>query len=67
MLMLATHITLWKIGSLIDYSSFYKRSVFPEEVIPEKAESSVKDGVLEVDVPKKTPMPEPKKHKVAVK
>jgi HSP20 family molecular chaperone IbpA len=66
MLMLATHTTLWKIGSLIDYSSFYKRIVFPEEVIPEKAESSVKDGVLEVDVPKKTPTPEPKKHKVAV-
>jgi HSP20 family protein len=49
------------------YSSFYKRIVFPEEVVPEKAESTVKDGVLEVDVPKKTPTPEPKKHKVAVK
>jgi HSP20 family protein len=49
------------------YSSFYKRIVFPEEVIPEKAESTVKDGVLEIDVPKKTPTPRPKKHKVAVK
>jgi HSP20 family protein len=49
------------------YSSFYKRIVFPEEVVPEKAESTVKDGVLEIDVPKKTPTPEPKKHKVAVK
>jgi HSP20 family protein len=49
------------------YSSFYKRIVFPEEVVPEKAESTVKDGVLEVDVPKKTPTAEPKKHKVAVK
>ena len=49
------------------YSSFYKRIVFPEEVVPEKTESIVKDGVLEVDVPKKTPTPEPKKHKVAVK
>jgi HSP20 family protein len=49
------------------YSSFYKRIVFPDEVVPEKAESTVKDGVLEIDVPKKTPTPEPKKHKVAVK
>ena len=49
------------------YSSFYKKIAFPEEVVPEKAESTVKDGVLEVDVPKKTPTPEPKKHKVAVK
>ncbi len=49
------------------YSSFYKRIVFPEEVVPEKAESTVKDGVLELDIPKKTPTSEPKKHKVAVK
>lgn len=49
------------------YSSFYKRIVFPEEVVPEKAESTVKDGVLHLDVPKKTPTAEPKKHKVAVK
>jgi HSP20 family molecular chaperone IbpA len=49
------------------YSSFYKRIVFPEEVVPEKAESNLKDGVLEVDLPKKTPTPEPKKHKVTVK
>jgi HSP20 family molecular chaperone IbpA len=49
------------------HSSFYKRIAFPEEVVPDKAQSTVKDGVLEVDVPKKTPTPEPKKHKVAVK
>jgi HSP20 family molecular chaperone IbpA len=49
------------------YSSFYKRIAFPEEVVPEKAESTLKDGVLEVEVPKKTPTPKPKKHKVAVK
>ena len=49
------------------HSSFYKRIVFPEEVVPEKAESTVKDGVLEVDVPKKKSTPEPKKHKVIVK
>jgi HSP20 family protein len=49
------------------HSSFYKRIVFPEEVIPGRAQSTVKDGVLEIDVPKKTPTPEPKKHKITVK
>jgi len=49
------------------YSSIYKNLEFPEEVIPEKAECVVKDGVLEVSIPKKTPTPEAKKHKVEVK
>ena len=49
------------------YSSFYKSIAFPEDVVPEKAESTMKDGVLEVCVPKKTPTQEPKKHKVTVK
>jgi HSP20 family protein len=49
------------------HSSFYRRIVFPEEVVPQKAESTMKDGVLEVDVPKKTPTPELKKHKITVK
>ncbi len=49
------------------YSHIYKQLAFPEEVIPEKAESTYKDGLLEVCVPKKTIAPLPKKHKVAVK
>ena len=49
------------------YSHIYKQLSFPEEVIPEKAESTFKDGLLEVYVPKKTVAPTPKKHKVAVK
>jgi HSP20 family protein len=49
------------------YSHVYKQLSFPEEVIPEKAESTLKDGLLEVSIPKKTPSPTPKKHKVAVK
>jgi HSP20 family protein len=49
------------------YSHIYKQLLFPEEVIPEKAESTFKDGLLEVYVPKKTIAPTPKKHKVAVK
>ena len=49
------------------YSHVYKQLAFPEEVIPEKAESTYKDGLLEVCIPKKTIAPAPKKHKVAVK
>ena len=49
------------------YSHVYKQLSFPEEVIPEKAESTYKDGLLEVCVPKKTIAPAPKKHKVTVK
>jgi HSP20 family protein len=49
------------------YSHVYKQLSFPEDVIPEKAESTFKDGLLEVCVPKKTIAPTPIKHKVAVK
>jgi len=49
------------------YSHVYKQLSFPEEVIPEKAESTFKDGLLEVCIPKKTIAPAPKKHKVMVK
>jgi HSP20 family molecular chaperone IbpA len=49
------------------YSHIYKQLSFPEEVVPEKAESTCRDGLLEVCVPKKTIAPAPKKHKVEVK
>jgi len=49
------------------YTHVYKQLSFPEEVIPEKAESTFKDGLLEVCIPKKTTAPTPKKHKVTVK
>jgi HSP20 family protein len=49
------------------YSHIYKQLYFPEEVIPEQAESICRDGLLEVSVPKKTIAPAPKKHKVTVK
>ena len=49
------------------YSHVYKQLSFPEEVIPEKAESTYRNGLLEVCIPKKTIAPAPKKHKVAVK
>jgi HSP20 family protein len=49
------------------YSHIYKQLAFPQEVIPEQAESTYKDGLLEVSIPKKTTTSAPKKHKVAVK
>ena len=49
------------------YSHVYKQLSFPGEVVPEKAESTYRDGLLEVCIPKKTIAPAPKKHKVAVK
>jgi HSP20 family protein len=49
------------------YSHIYKQLEFPDEVIPEQAESTFKDGLLKVSVPKKTIAPAPKKHKVIVK
>ena len=39
------------------YSHIYKQLSFPEEVIPEKAESTFRDGLLEVCIPKKTIAP----------
>lgn len=49
-----------------DVFSIYKSLNFPEEVVPEKAEASLKGGVLGVNVPK-TPTSKPKKHKVEMK
>jgi HSP20 family protein len=49
------------------YSNVYKQLSFPEEVIPEQAISTLKDGLLEVSIPKKKPAPALKKHKVVVK
>ena len=49
------------------YSEIYRRLAFPEEVIPEKAEATLTRGLLEIKVPKKTPTPKLKKHKVEIK
>jgi HSP20 family protein len=48
------------------YSKIHRSLPFPEEVIPDKAEATLKDGLLEVRIPKKTPT-EVKKHKVEIK
>ena len=49
------------------YSEIYRKQSFPEEVLPEKAEATVKNGVLEIKIPKKSPTPEIKKHKLSIK
>ncbi|UCD72775.1 MAG: Hsp20/alpha crystallin family protein [Candidatus Bathyarchaeota archaeon] len=49
------------------YREIFKSLTFPQEVIPEKAEATLKDGVLEVKIPKKSPSPKPKGHKVDIK
>ncbi|MEX2705176.1 MAG: Hsp20/alpha crystallin family protein [Candidatus Freyrarchaeum guaymaensis] len=49
------------------YSAFRRCIVFPEEVVPEKAEAEMKKGVLTVKIPKKTPTPKVKPVKVEIK
>jgi len=49
------------------YSEIYRRMSFPEEVLPNKAEATLNKGLLEIKIPKKTPTPEVKKHKVEIK
>ena len=49
------------------YSEIHRRMAFPEEVVPEKALATLKEGLLEIKVPKKTPTPKVKKHKVEIK
>jgi HSP20 family protein len=48
------------------YSKIYRSLSFPEDVLPDKAEATLNNGILEVKVPKKTPT-EVKKHKVSIK
>lgn len=49
------------------YARWYRRLPFPAEVVPEKADAELRDGVLEVRVPKRAPSPERKARKVPVK
>lgn len=37
------------------YSTLCRSMSFPEEVNPDKAEAVLKDGILEINIPKKTP------------
>lgn len=46
------------------YSAFERTLTFPEEVNPAQAEGAMKEGVLELRVPKKEPAPEVKVRKL---
>ena len=48
------------------YSAFERSISFPEDVDPAKAEGRMKEGVLELKVPKKEPLPEEKPRKIAL-
>jgi len=48
------------------YSRIQRTLSFPEEVISEKAEATLKDGLLEIKLPKKNPTTV-KKHEVEIK
>lgn len=49
------------------YSSMQRFVAFPEEVAPDKVEGTMKEGVLELNIPKKEPKPEEKPRKVELK
>jgi HSP20 family protein len=49
------------------YSAFERSLAFPEEVDAGKAEGSMKEGILELRVPKKEPTPEKKPRKIEIK
>ncbi len=49
------------------YSAFERVIGFPEEVNPSKAEGQMKDGVLEIKIPKREAKPEERLTKVALK
>lgn len=49
------------------YSSMQRFVAFPEEVIPSKVEGEMKNGVLELKIPKKEPKQKEKPHKVEIK
>lgn len=49
------------------YSAMERYVAFPEEVVPGKAVGAMKEGVLELKIPKKEPKPEEKPMKVDLK
>ena len=49
------------------YSAMERYVAFPEEVVPGKADGIMKEGVLELKIPKKEPKPEEKPKKVELK
>ncbi|HWQ65819.1 MAG TPA: Hsp20/alpha crystallin family protein, partial [Methanospirillum sp.] len=50
------------------YYSSWKRDIrFPEEVNPERAEGTMKDGILQLSIPKREPKPKEMSHRINLK
>lgn len=49
------------------YSTCYRRIPLPAEVIPNKADATLEDGILQITLPKKKPTSREEAHKVNVK
>jgi HSP20 family protein len=49
------------------YTSIHRRLSFPEKVKPDEAAATLKNGVLELEVPKAAPTKDEDKHQVRVK
>jgi len=49
------------------YSAFERIVEFPEEVTPQKVEGSMKEGILQLTIPKKEPNPEERLTKIQLK
>jgi HSP20 family protein len=50
-----------------NYQTCVRHVPLPEEIIPEKADATLEDGILFVKLPKKRPNPKEKTHKLKVK
>ena len=48
------------------YQSFYRKMALPDDVIPDKANAKMENGILKIDLPKKKPKEVPKMKKLDV-
>ena len=48
------------------YQTYHRKIEFPEDVLPDKVKAEMKDGILQVMIPKKAPAEE-KVHKIKIK
>jgi HSP20 family protein len=49
------------------YSTCYRQTPLPDEVIPSKADATMENGILKVKIPKKKPIKDTKAHSVKVR